>query len=63
MDIIKCSLPEHKEKDAIYYCQECKVYMCINCQKLHSGFLINHHQYKLDKDINDLFILLSEFST
>ena len=55
MDINKCSLPEHKEKDAIYYCQECKVYMCINCQKLHSGFLINHHQYKLDKDIKDFF--------
>ena len=55
MDVKKCSFPEHKEKEAIYYCQECKVYLCISCQKLHSGFLINHHQYKLDKDITDLF--------
>ena len=55
MDIKKCSLPEHKEKDAIYYCQECKIYMCTNCQKHHSAILINHQEYKLDKDISDLF--------
>ena len=24
----KCSYQEHKEINAIYYCQECKVYMC-----------------------------------
>ena len=50
-----CSFPEHKEKEAIYYCQECKVYMCLNCQKHHSAFLINHHLYKSNKDINELF--------
>ena len=55
METKKCSLPEHKEIKAIFFCQECKIYMCINCEKIHSGLLINHHKYKLDKDIKDIF--------
>ena len=51
----KCSLDEHKEIDAIFYCQECKINMCNKCEKIHSGLLKNHHMYSLDKDINDIF--------
>ena len=51
----KCSLTEHSENDAIVYCQECKVYMCNKCEKLHSGFLKNHHLYNLDKNSNEIF--------
>ena len=51
----KCSLNEHKENDAVIYCQECKVYMCNKCEKMHSGFLKFHHIYSLDKNINEIF--------
>ena len=51
----KCSLDEHKDLDAEYYCQECKVSMCKKCEKVHSGFLKNHHIISLDKDIKEIF--------
>ena len=51
----KCSLNEHNEIDAIIYCQECRVYMCKKCEKVHSGLLKNHHFYSLDKNINEIF--------
>ena len=50
-----CSLDEHKEIEAIFYCQECKVNMCKQCEKAHSKLLKNHHIYSLDKDINEIF--------
>ena len=51
----KCSLDEHKDIDALFYCQECKVKMCNKCEKIHSGFLKKHHTYSLDKDIKEIF--------
>ena len=51
----KCSLDEHNEIDAIYYCQECKISMCNKCEKVHSGLLKKHHTYSLDKNINEIF--------
>ena len=51
----KCSLDEHKDIDALFYCQECKVKMCKKCEKVHSGLLKKHHIYSLDKDINEIF--------
>ena len=51
----KCSLIEHNENDAICYCQECKIYMCNKCENLHSTLFKNHHSYKLDKDILEIF--------
>ena len=53
--INKCSLDEHKDIDALFYCQECKVKMCNKCEKVHSGFLKKHHIYSLDKDIKEIF--------
>ena len=50
-----CSLKDHEESDAICYCQECKIYMCSKCEKVHIGLCPNHHTYKLDKDIKDIF--------
>ena len=47
----KCSLDEHNEIEAIYYCQECKIKMCYKCEKVHSGLLKNHHVYSLDKNL------------
>ena len=51
----KCSLDEHKDIDALFYCQECKVKMCNKCEKIHSGLLKKHHIYSLDKDIKEIF--------
>ena len=51
----KCSLDEHKDINAEYYCQECKVSMCKKCEKVHSSLLKNHHLISLDKDINEVF--------
>ena len=52
----KCSLSEHKEIDAIMYCQECKILMCNKCDFNHSNLFKLHHKYKLDKDnIKDIF--------
>ena len=45
----------HKEIDAIFFCQECRIYICNKCEKLHSELFKNHHQFKLDKDFSDIF--------
>ena len=51
----KCSLEDHKEIDAIYFCQECKISMCKKCEKDHTRLLKNHHMFSLDQDINEVF--------
>ena len=51
----KCSSIEHKEVDAIKYCQECKAYFCKNCEKFHSNFFQNHHIFPLDKNLKEIF--------
>jgi len=51
----KCSFQDHKEVDAVVYCQECKVYLCNKCENFHSKLFINHHQYKIDIDIQEIF--------
>ena len=55
MEIKKCSLKQHLEIDAISYCQLCKIYMCIKCEKLHSELCQNHTPYKLDNDSKNIF--------
>ena len=51
----KCSLYEHKEIDAIIFCQECQIYMCNKCEKTHLGLCKQHHIYKLDNNFNNIF--------
>ena len=52
----KCSLKKHEELEAIIYCQECKMNMCNKCEIHHTELFENsHHQYKLDKNINEIF--------
>ena len=53
--IKKCSLLEHKDIEAINFCQECKIFMCNKCEKYHSELFKNHHQYTLDKNITNFF--------
>ena len=40
----KCSFSEHKELDAISYCQKCKIYMCNKCNTHHIGLFENHYK-------------------
>ena len=51
----KCSSIEHKEIDAIKFCQECKIYLCKNCDKFHSNLFQSHHASPLDKDLKEIF--------
>ena len=53
----KCSNIKHQEINAIIFCSECKIYMCIKCEKGHSELFNNMHDDKIIKDINteDMF--------
>ena len=45
----KCSAKKHSEIDAIFYCQECKIYLCNKCQNLHLELFENHQAFNIDK--------------
>ena len=48
---IKCSLEEHKDKIAIKYCSECRIYMCNKCENYHSSSIFkNHHLYNINDE-------------
>ena len=49
----KCASKEHKEIDAYFYCQECKIYMCNKCETFHSKLHPNHHTFNSDTNINE----------
>ena len=51
----KCSSEVHKDIDASKYCQECNVYLCNKCEKLHSELFENHQTFQIDKDTDELF--------
>ena len=52
----KCSNKQHKELEAISYCQECKIYMCNKCIAHHKGLFDNHNEYNIDKNLKEIFI-------
>ena len=51
----KCSNKEHENLNAIYYCNECKIYLCNKCDKWHSQLFQNHNLNKLDKNSEFIF--------
>ena len=51
----KCSLNEHSEIDATFYCLDCKIYMCNKCESFHSKLLKNHHIFNLTNDFKEIF--------
>ena len=55
MNNVKCSLKKHLEENAIYYCQDCNIYMCNKCSNHHLELFEAHNFYKLDKIINEIF--------
>ena len=57
----KCSSINHKEIEALSFCNDCKLYMCNKCEKLHSElFQKNHNLIKLEKG-KDMADMLSGF--
>ena len=55
---VKCFSKKHEESDAVIYCQNCRIYMCNKCKKLHSDLFENHILFSLDKDISNTEISL-----
>ena len=52
----KCSNKEHEKIDAIFFCSECKIYLCNKCENFHSNLFKNHNCYNLDKDKNEIYL-------
>ena len=50
----KCFNKEHKESP-ICYCQDCKNYICKKCQVLHSKLFIEHTEYNIEKNKEEIF--------
>ena len=52
-----CSLDEHYENESSSFCQECKIYMCNECEQYHSKLFKNHHLYKIkeNQELSDIF--------
>ena len=48
----KCSLSKHSNIEAISYCQECKTFMCNECQNHHFELFDKHSINTLNKDFN-----------
>jgi hypothetical protein len=44
IQIEKCSLDNHKDKDATSYCAKCENYMCKKCELFHSEFFKSKHK-------------------
>ena len=51
----KCSNEDHKDIDAVSYCQDCKIYIYNKCKNLHQGLFKNHLVNNLD-EIKEIFI-------
>ena len=51
----KCSNKEHKDNDALYLCQNCKLYICNKCFNYHKELFNNHIIHTLDNN-KEIFI-------
>ena len=52
---IHCSNKEHENIEVNLFCQECQIYMCNNCEKIHSTLFKFHHTLNINKDPKDIF--------
>jgi len=51
----KCSFKEHKEIKAIFYCVECKVYLCNKCENFHSKLFEKHVIFNIENCTGEIF--------
>ena len=40
-----CTSKGHENKEALNFCDECKIYICKACENMHSQLLPNHNIY------------------
>ena len=50
-----CSILEHSEFEAISLCQKCQIYMCKECEKLHSKLFPNHQKFEVSEKNIEIF--------
>ena len=50
----QCFSKKHGDINAIYFCQECQIYMCKKCSNLHSELFENHLNYEIGKDKKEI---------
>lgn len=43
----QCSSKDHSDFPAMSFCQKCEIYMCSNCDSIHSNLCPNHQKYDL----------------
>ena len=55
MEEKKCFSKKHEEIAANHYGENCKLYMCNKCEKIHSDFFQNHFLNNLNKDKKEIF--------
>ena len=51
----QCSSKDHSNFNAISFCQKCEIYMCVNCDSIHSNLCPNHSIYSLNNINSDIF--------
>ena len=52
----KCSYEDHKKTNAVYYCQDCNIYMCNKCiENFHSKFFKNHKANIINQENQEIF--------
>ena len=55
MENKKCSFKGHHNIEAVTVCQECKIYMCNNCDNYHSNLLQNLHTFNIKENLKEIF--------
>ena len=50
-----CTSKEHEKIDENSFCQECNIYICKECENIHSILFQAHHTYSINEDINQIF--------
>ena len=55
MEKKNCTSKNHEKNEAKSYCQECKIYICKECENIHSKICMLHHTYDLNTDKNEIF--------
>ena len=56
----KCSFKEHKDIDAISYCQDCEIFICNKCANYHQGLFENHQITNINGEKDIFFDICKE---
>ena len=56
----KCSFKEHKDIDAISYCQDCEIFICNKCANYHQGLFENHRITNINGEKDIFFDICKE---